>query len=179
MNQARNSEKIVSLNATVEDTIRLIIDHIHRSFLEPEIRIIAEYIANKYPDEFGKCQGASNFALRSAYYQPDPPDHQRVKSAYATLRDQRGNCVDYSILISAILLVLEQPHFLRLVELEPGKGFAHIYPVALLSDGRELALDIVPQQDQNGRERILRGLNSSARIGEEIEHSKKLDVQIK
>lgn len=91
-----------------------------------------------------------NAVHRIISFDPDPENVQVVRTVNRTLKDQRGNCVDYTVIFSAFLRALKIPHVIRIVEY-PGQikpGFSHIYAKTL--DG--ITLDAVVGQDQTGNE---------------------------
>lgn len=92
------------------------------------------------------------------YFFPDPTDTQYVKTVNRTLKDRRGNCVDYSVVFSAFLRALRVPHYIRIVEYpnQAVPGISHIYVKTL--DG--ITLDAVIGQDQHGNE-----INKKHRFG--------------
>lgn len=96
--------------------------------------------------------------FRLVYFFPDPQNCQYVRTVNRTLKDRRGNCVDYSVFFSAFLRALGIPHQIQIVEypnqLTP--GISHIYVKTM--DG--ITLDAVIGQDQEGNE-----INKKSRTG--------------
>lgn len=88
--------------------------------------------------------------FKLVYFFPDPASAQYVRTVNRTLKDRRGNCVDYSVLFSAFLRALQVPHRIRIVEYPNQKvpGISHIYVQTL----NGITLDAVIGQDQEGRE---------------------------
>ena len=84
------------------------------------------------------------------YFFPDPSNVQYVRTVNRTLKDRRGNCVDYSVIFSAFLRALGVPHVIRIVEYpnQAQPGISHIYVQTL----NGINLDAVIGQDQNGNE---------------------------
>lgn len=169
---ARGEELVISTgDATTMQALDVIRRVAKLSAEEPEIIHIAQCFAN-YSNNWELANNLANFAYKSAYFEPDTNDNQRVKSSVRILRDGKTNCVGYSTLISSILTVLGVPHTLRLVDTN-GKGFSHIYPIL---DG--IVMDVVPQQDQHGNEQNLRINGNDAKVGEEIAYKRKYDLLI-
>lgn len=102
------------------------------------------------------------FAYKTAYFEANPPRHQRIRTLRRTLHDRRASCVDYSILIGSILLAAGEPVDLRLVSVG-GKVYDHIYPVT--QDGT--IMDCVYGQDETGSEFFTRPVNSTGRFNQE------------
>jgi transglutaminase-like putative cysteine protease len=88
--------------------------------------------------------------FRIVYFFPDPPKKQYIKTVNRTLKDQRGNCVDYSVMFSAFLRALGVPHRISIVEYPDQKlpGISHIYVQTM----QGITLDAVIGQDQEGYE---------------------------
>lgn len=88
--------------------------------------------------------------FRIVYFFPDPVDCQYVRTVNRTLKDRRGNCVDYSVFFSAFLRALKVPHVIRIVEYpnQVQPGISHIYVQTM--DG--VNLDAVIGQHQDGSE---------------------------
>lgn len=87
-----------------------------------------------------------DFAYNSMVYQPDPDGVQQIKLPIRAMVDGTGNCVDYSVLISSILLNNNIEHKLRVVSFTTAGAWEHIYVV--LNDGT--VLDPVIGQKQDG-----------------------------
>jgi len=87
-----------------------------------------------------------NYAYQSAIYEPDKPNDQVVKTPAATIREGKGNCVDYSTLIASLLKLNKIPGVFRMVEFKGDTMPSHIYPVT----NRGIALDCVQGQSQSG-----------------------------
>lgn len=88
--------------------------------------------------------------FRIIFFFPDPYDIQNIRTVNRSLKDRRGNCVDYTVFFSAFLRALGIPHIIRMVSFDPSDpgNYSHIYPMTL--DG--VILDAVFGQDQNGNE---------------------------
>ena len=113
-----------------------------------------------------------NYAHRQIRYYPDEPGHQLIRAAWRSLKDRKGNCVDYTVLISALLRVNGISHALRTVA-TAGSNYDHIYIVT--ADG--VVLDPVLGQRQDGSE--LTGQRSKPRYNDEVHYTKKMDYPVK
>lgn len=115
-----------------------------------------------------------NSIYKTIKFFPDPTNTQYIRSVNRQLKDRRGNCVDYTLFLSAFLRALGAPHFIRMVQTEEhAPGFNHIYIV--LDDGTPL--DLVIGQDQNGNEPNKTKRNPP-RFGEQVPFVKKYDKRI-
>lgn len=92
-----------------------------------------------------------NFAFQAATFEPDEAGKQVLKTPAATLRETKGNCVDYTILISAIANAAGIPAIIKVVAVKDSKDFGHVYPVI-----NGIACDVVPYQRQDGKEHLYR-----------------------
>lgn len=118
-------------------------------------------------------RSVANFAYYNCYFEPDPPKTQVIRTPRACLRDQRANCVDYTVLIGAICAACGLPVTIRAVQLPGQNNYGHVYPVV-----NGVPLDIVPQQDQTGNEVNTRAQGSTPVYGYELEYLTKFDTLV-
>lgn len=102
--------------------------------------------AQKLSKAKDQLKAVFDFAYNNVLYKPDPLDVQELRFAHRSLREKRGNCTDYAILISALLQNLGIRHKFRVVAFEKDNGFEHIYIIA--NDG--VPLDPVIGHKQDG-----------------------------
>lgn len=155
------STKVKKKGATTLDALNSIIKLSHEGSSEP----LAVDMYNKLSTGGNLYENLYNFAYDSAYYEPNPRGHQRVRRFERTIHDKRASCVDYSVLIASILMAGGERVFLKLVSTD-GFGFGHIYPIA--RDGT--ILDVVYGQDESGNEYRTRDANSKAKFNQECAH---------
>lgn len=153
-------------NANAKDALRAILRITRQSSKSPFIQEIAQDLNTG--EQFH--ENLYNFAYKSIYFEPNPDKHQRIKTPEALIRDGKGSCVDYSILIGAVLLAAGEPVNLKLVSID-GEGFGHIYPVT--ADGT--ILDCVYGQQESGNEFRERPLDSTGKFNQECTHQKAID----
>ena len=91
-----------------------------------------------------------NDIFYSTYFVKDPPGVQQIRTGERLLKEGKGNCVDYSVIISTFLLNLGIPHKLRMISTDKNNpnAYSHIYVVT----DSGIILDVVLGQDQNGNE---------------------------
>lgn len=141
---------------------------INQTYQNPEVQAIA-----------ARCQGGNeyqkiaNFAFKHAYFEPDPPKTQIIRTPAATLRTKRANCVDYTVLIGAVAKALGRHVIIRICQLPGQNNYGHVYPVV---DG--YALDIVPGQNQYGQEIFTRRPGKIPVIGKELESLATFDTVV-
>lgn len=126
------------------------IDEVARSEKDHEFiqRAIERYHLDNSRDSIKRMFDA---VYRLVRFYPDPEQTQYVRTVNRMLKDLRGNCVDYTVMLSAFLRAMNVPHVIRMVRTEEDiSGYNHIY-VTLL-DGTPL--DPVMNQDQDGTEMI-------------------------
>lgn len=92
-----------------------------------------------------------NFAYQAATFEPDQAGVQVLKTPAALLREGKGNCVDYTILISAIALAANIPAIIKVVAIKGTDDFGHVYPII-----NGVPCDVVPYQRQDGLEHLFR-----------------------
>lgn len=144
----RNREIEIIPNGNQLKTLQLVDKYAEREKNHPFITSsISKYNLTRSKEDLKRIFEAIH---RIIYFEPDPENIQLVKTVNRTLKDERGNCVDYSVFFSAFLRALKVPHIIRIVEypFQPRPGFSHIYVQTM--DG--FTLDAVIGQDQNGDE---------------------------
>lgn len=136
---------------------------------DPRIKRIAQTCASS--DSPSRC--AFNLVYSLVLYEPDPDDRQILKAVHCTLDSGKGNCVDYSILLGAILLNLNIPYVFKVVSFSTPNAYDHIYIV--LKDGS--VLDPVLGQRQDGTDtRSNRPINGEYGNECSFKYSKKFEM---
>lgn len=107
------------------------------------------YVAERYGLPLDLAAGL--VAFKAAYYEPDTV-HQTIRTPARTIRDAAANCVDYTVLICSMALHWTDNVKFELAAYNNG-DFTHVYPVI---DGK--IVDVVPDQNQTGKERVCRTL---------------------
>ncbi len=115
------------------------------------------------------------YCFKKVKYLKDPKNKQYIRTGIRSLREGRGNCVDYCILLSSFLLNLNIPHKFRMVSTNTANpdNFGHIYLIA----GPKV-LDLVIGQDQNGNEIYKKEKERTPFFNKEIPYLKKFDLKI-
>lgn len=93
-----------------------------------------------------------DYAYGVASFYPDPERKQYIRSAKRTLKDGLANCVDYSVLISTLLILAGISHSIRRVGFDWPKRYLHVY--IILDDGT--VMDAIQGQRQDGKEYLHR-----------------------
>jgi len=77
------------------------------------------------------CRAIFNFVYKNIQYSPDSPFEEQIRRPARTWADrvQGVDCDCYTTLISSILTNLRIPHYLRMAEYNPTRGFQHIYVI--------------------------------------------------
>jgi len=133
-------------------------------------------VANEVKKDFTKQEqpaAVAQIVYSLAYFEPDAPTLQVLKTPRRLAEDRRANCVDYTIFIAAVCLYLGFPVTIRIVKLEGQKNFGHVYPVV---NGQ--VLDVVPGQNQNGNEWATRKFNSRPILSFELPYLSKIDLSL-
>lgn len=155
--------------ASTQDAVDTILRLSRECAADPLARYIYDGLQHTSDPYNSICQ----FAYNTAFYEPNPPGHQRVRSLQRTIVDKRASCTDYTVMIAAILLAGGEPVQIKLVSID-GDGFGHIYPVAI--NGR--VMDVVPYQDQSGNEFFLRENKKSLNFGREEPYKKHVTFKL-
>lgn len=173
--QLENTEILITNQANQFDTLsnidkvaRLSKDH---PFITDSIK---KYNLKRDPNSLKKIAKAG---FNIAKFFPDPAESQTIRTVNRFLKDRRANCVDYTVFFSAFLRALRVPHVIRMVSFDPNNpgAFSHIYPVTL--DG--VVFDVVPGQDQTGREALKSPKNRTFIFNREVPYVNKFDKKIR
>lgn len=120
--------------------------------------IAGEIMKTTAPEKWGDM--AALIAYNMAFFEPDPPGKQMLRTVRRTIQDRRANCVDYTLFIGAICHALGLPVTVRIVQFDGAPNYGHVFPIV---DGK--ILDVVPGQDQNGNEWRQRIATSRPKLG--------------
>ncbi len=143
-----DSEILISSHADQKKTLREI-DKIAEIGKNHDF-IKFSVLKNNLRNDLESIKAIFNSAFNLTTFQPDPTGHQYIRTVNRFLKDRRGNCVDYTVFISAFLRAIRVPHIIRMVSFdsEQPKSYQHIYPLTI----NGLPLDAVYGQDQDGNE---------------------------
>ena len=86
-----------------------------------------------------------NFVRNNILYQNDEKGKEQLRRPQRTLHDKTGDCDDFSILISSILMNLGIKHELLVTAYKKESQWQHIYPVAYDTQGNRFVIDCVPE----------------------------------
>lgn len=100
-------------------------------------------------------------------YYPDPEMRQIVKAVHCILKAQRGNCVDYTVLIGAILLAMNIPFEIKAVSFS-GNDMEHVY----IKTKSGITLDPVIGQIQDGSETQYNRSQIQGQFNKEVKYTK-------
>jgi len=162
-----NSEIFITENPTIRQLVNVIKEVIIASSKSREIINVSE----RLKASGNVLKTVFDFAYNSIVYKPDPDNIQNIKLGPRILRNGAGNCVDYTVLISSVLLNLGISHKLRVVDF--GEGFEHIYVVV-----GNIVLDCVLGQPQDGTATRSNRLDGG-RFGDELSYYKKRDYYMR
>lgn len=118
---------------------------------KPYIQELAARLCINKQEPYYSAFRLCNFAYNAATFEPDEAGKQVLKTPAALLREKKGNCVDYTILITALAIAADIPAIIKVVAVHDSKDFGHVYPVI-----NGLPCDVVPYQRQDGKEHLFR-----------------------
>jgi hypothetical protein len=127
--------------ANVDDTI----NHIKR-IIDTHYHTVAELADNlQAQNEAQIFKNIWDFVRNNIQYQNDAKGKEQLRRPQRSLHDKIGDCDDFSILISSILLNLNIEHELIVAAYKKENNWQHIYPVAYDSHGKRYVIDCVPE----------------------------------
>lgn len=111
-------EVILQRNARTADIVRHMKQAARKGATSEEIKRMAAQ-CNSLEDVF-------NAAINAASYERDPEGKQLIRTPDRTIKEGVANCVDYTVLISSILLAKGMPHYIRVSKYRNG-AYSHVY----------------------------------------------------
>jgi len=135
MNYEKNAATTIFENATTNDVVKLIDAVSSEATNDPLMQSLSRALVNQGGDPL---KNIFQFACKVARYQPDAPTLQTVRTPARLIMERRGNCVDFSVLISTILKCLKFGHKYKIVKLAPNMPYGHIYIVSNLVNGTKV-----------------------------------------
>lgn len=136
----------------------------------PEVQQVAAAIMRSCPPD-NWPQAVACFAYDVAFFEPDTPKAQTIKTPRRTMEDARANCVDYTVLIGSICAAMGLPVTIRIVQFQGAKNYGHVFPVVA-----GVPLDVVPGQDQTGIEYRTRKYDAPYMLGIEVPYLRSKDL---
>jgi len=137
----RNRITVLSNTTTVKRTVRQIKNEIIKSSKDSQLQLLASSFL-KYPVPE---KAIFDYVYSKIAYVPDEDDMQDIRTPHRSLHDKVGNCVDYTVILGTLLYILNIPFRIKVVEIEDGYGFEHVY---IVTD--KYALDPCLGQPQDG-----------------------------
>lgn len=109
----------------------------------------------------------------SIFFVPDPITKQILRTPEASIRENAGNCVDYTIILGSICHCAGLPVTIRLVKFQPDTDFVHVYPII-----NGVPIDLVIGQRQDGTEKTSRQNKNFDHLGEQVKSFAFFDIII-
>jgi len=166
-------EKILKRRGNQFDTIKLMKKVAYESAKNPFFRaFINKHQLYNDPEALNKI---FHYCFEKVKYLKDPKNKQYIRSGIRSLKEGRGNCVDYCILLSSFLLNLNIPHKFRMISTTANSpnNYGHIYIKA-----GSIPMDLVIGQDQQGKEIFKRDNERTPFFNKEIPYVKKYDLVV-
>ncbi|HJV19394.1 MAG TPA: hypothetical protein VJ552_05895 [Sediminibacterium sp.] len=137
---AKGEDITIKKQALLNDTMKLIPEIVRKTKWQTAA-LAKELLLGSVEDT---CRNIWEFVFGHIQYHKDRPGYEQVRSPARTWADRFSgvDCDCYAVFISTILSNLGIPHLLRITKYYQNT-FQHIYPVAVLDNGREIVLDCV------------------------------------
>jgi len=131
--------EVIKRNAKLEDTIQFLPQAVKR--VAWQVKKIAPLLKGKTLEE--TCRNIWEKFYTRIRYCKDEQGKEQIRSPRATWWGRKGDCDDFTVLISACLYNLGIRHIFRIMAQTEEKGFQHIYPVVITPEGKEIIIDCV------------------------------------
>jgi len=132
----------IKRNAKLEDTILFLPKAIKK--VSWQVKKVAKLFEGNNLEE--TCRNIWERFYTRIQYCKDETNKEQIRSPRVTWWGRKGDCDDFTVLISACLCQLGIRHVLRIMKQTEEKGFQHIYPVAIAPNGKEIIIDCVVQR---------------------------------
>ncbi len=139
----------ISKDTTIANTVEWITALALKGIAHPECIEIAK-ICKESQDPL---KTLFDIAYKGIVYVPDEIATQTLRTMNNIITHGEGNCVHYTTLISAVLILLRKPHYRKVVSYNDPNIYEHIY---IECDG--IILDPVLGQKQDGTDKDCRPL---------------------
>lgn len=129
-------------NSSVDDTVRLMI-YVSKKFTNSNAVNVLLNIAPFTPSItwFKKIADSINQMVK---YKFDDAGKEQVKTPDRFLLvDKNGDCDDYAVLWSTLLRKLNVKHHIKIVKYDTNQGWAHVYVIVPVKNGKYITLDNV------------------------------------
>lgn len=131
--------EVIKRNAELEDTIEFLPQAVKK--VAWQVKKIAPLFKGKTLEE--TCRNIWERFYTRIRYCKDEPGKEQIRSPRVTWWGRKGDCDDFTVLISACLCNLGIRHIFRIMMQTEEKGFQHIYPVVITPTGHEIIIDCV------------------------------------
>lgn len=139
MPRPTGTTETIKRNAKLEDTIAFLPKAIKK--VSWQVKHVAPLFKNDSLET--TCKNIWERFYTRIQYCKDETNKEQIRSPRVTWWGRKGDCDDFTVLISACLCNLGIKHILRIMKQTEEKGFQHIYPVVITPDGTEIIIDCV------------------------------------
>lgn len=143
---------LVKTNAEVTDTVRVIKLVARNSIYNKSITVLLK----KYPykPSLTWFKQVANFINTNFVFINDAPRKEQVKTPDRLFLDKGGDCDDYSTLWSALLTRVNVKHNVKIIKYDVNEGWAHVFIIVPVKNGKVLTLDSVYILERGGMEKF-------------------------
>jgi len=161
--ESPQTKRVLYRDGNTADIIRVIMvaDRDSSKFIDPAgIEVI------RGNSERATLQNIYDLMQGRINYKTDKRGHEVVRSPAYLFYSGIGDCKSYSVAIAAMCRAVGIPYRYRFTAPSPRSKYSHVYVVATLSDGTDIALDAIPDN-----------LGKYEKMGTERRAGKKLDLR--
>ena len=141
-------EILVNENATVNDTVDLIISTINKYTNSPFVSTLTKELLAKSPNKDAFLKNLFDYVCENVTYQLDPEGHEMVVTPQRLIRDGKGDCKKITTLIASVLSKAGIPPLLKVISYD-GKNYEHIYVIVPVENNKYIVLDPVNKCQYN------------------------------
>lgn len=136
---ADGREQLIKKDGRTADIIRAILAVV------PEVTEQTRKFSGQFSADYEGLRELWHWVHNNIHYQEDPLGVQWIREPRRLWADREGDCKSYTLFIVSVLKNLGIPYLIRFVNTEtPGsKEVNHVYPVAILPNGRAVPMDAI------------------------------------
>lgn len=134
------NKELIKSGADLDDTLEHIAHIVYREY--KTVKELAFELKGRSVGE--TSENIWNYIRLNIQYQLDKDGLEELRTPNRTIRDGIGDCDDFTILTSCILMNLGIPHELRIAAYEQKGVFQHIYIASIDQTGNTYIIDAVP-----------------------------------
>jgi predicted transglutaminase-like cysteine proteinase len=144
--------KVIKYNANAADTVRLIKTVAHNSINNNIINVLLKQYP--YKPTLAWFASIANYINTNYRFINDATGKEQVRHPDNLVRSGGGDCDDYTTLWKTLLNRLNVHCYVKIIKYDVNKGWAHVYAVVPVKNGKQIILDSVYIMECGGMDKF-------------------------